>query len=205
MVDQLLSGMDAAHQAISPSHINIILREPVTRRTAERLKDTPGVVDVDPVNQLSIRYKSQTEERWELGTIVMRADYDEQTYDRLQLKDGSWPQGNRLGVERLSSQFYNINQDSELLFEIDGREEPFTINGLIRHPFVAPPPFGGQAHFFADGQAMDRFGIPEGRFGQLLVQVDPYSLDFAQEVAGDIRSKLADSGWRCRHPLPGSR
>ncbi len=195
MVDQLSSGMDAAHQAVSPSHINIILREPVTRRMAERLKDIPGVVDVDPVNQLSIRYKSQTDDRWELGTVVMRADYDEQTYDRLELKDGRWPQGDSLGVERLSSQFYSINQGSELLFEVDGREEPFTINGLIRHPFVAPPPFGGQAHFFADAQAMDRFGIPEGRFAQLLVQVDPYSLDFAQEIAGEIRSELADSGY----------
>lgn len=195
MVDQLLSGMDAAHRAVAPSHINIILREPVNHRTADRLMDVTGVVGVEPVNQLSIRYKTAPEMDWELGTMVMRADYEDQTYDHFALKEGSWPQGKMLGIERLSSQYYDIESGSRILFEIDGREEPYDINGLIRHPFVAPPPFGGQAHFFADGEAMEEFGIPKGRFAQLLVQVEPYSLEYAQEVAGDIRAKLADSGY----------
>lgn len=194
MVDQLLSGMDAAHRAVSPSHINIILRNYVDRQTAESLTDVPGVVDVDPVNQISVRYKLNPNDEWELGTLVMRQDYDAQVYDRLELKEGAWPQDTTFGVERLTSQFYGIDIGDEVIFELAGADRAFPVGGAIRHPFVPPPLFGGQAHFFTDAQGLARFGIPEGRYGQLLVQVEPYSLAFAQDVAGEIRSRLGDQG-----------
>jgi putative ABC transport system permease protein len=60
---------------------------------------------------------------------------------------------------------------------------------------VQPPLFGGQAHFFTDAAGLAAFGIPEGYYGQLLVRVEPYSLEKAQEIAGEIRSQLADSGY----------
>jgi len=195
LVDQLLSGMDQAHLAVSPSHINIILRDPIDQRTAEMLTDFDGVVDIEPVNQLSIRYKNNSDTEWALGTLVMRPDYADQTYDLVVLKDGDWPEAPSLGIERLSSQYYGIELGSEVVFEVEDTEVPFSINGLIRHPFVPPPPFGGQAHFFADSQALATFGIPEGSFGQLLVQVEPYSQSLAQNVASDIRSELANLGY----------
>ena len=57
LLDQLLSSMDAAHRAVQPSHINIILRSYVDQATVDELKQTPGVVDIEPVNQVSVRYK----------------------------------------------------------------------------------------------------------------------------------------------------
>lgn len=194
MVDQLLSGMDAAHRAVSPSHINIILRNYVDEDTALSVADVPGVVDVDPVNQISVRYKLDSEAEWELGTLVMRADYTDQTYDVLVLKDGNWPQDDKIAAERLTAQFYDVGIGSEVIFDQDGSERAYEIDGLIRHPFVPPPLFGGQAHFFTDAEGLADFGVPEGRFGQLLVQVEPYSREFAQEVAGEIRAELADQG-----------
>ena len=38
MADQLLTGMDTAHQATSPSHIQMYLTDRVDRNTAIRLK-----------------------------------------------------------------------------------------------------------------------------------------------------------------------
>jgi len=194
MVDQLLSGMDSAHQAVSPSHVNIILRDFVDEETAATLKDIDGVVDVDPVNQLSVRYKATPDAEWELGTVVMRADYDEQIYDEVVLNEGAWPAGNEIGIERLSSQFYGIEIGEEVIFEIGGEPQSFPVNGKIRHPFVQPPPFGGQAHFFTDAEGLGEFGIPAGFYGQLLVRVEPYSLEQAQDIAGDIRAALGDQG-----------
>jgi len=194
MVDQLLTGMDAAHRAVSPSHVNIILRNTVDAATAASLTSVPGVVDVDPVNQISIRYKLRPEDEWALGTLVMRGDYDDQIYDRLELKNGAWPSDPAIGIERLTSQFYDIAIGDEVIFELEGANRALAVNGLIRHPFVQPPPFGGQPHFFTDARGLERFGIPAGRYGQLLVQVEPYSKEFAQEVAGEIRSRLGRQG-----------
>ena len=194
MVDQLLSGMDAAHRAVAPSHVNIILRGLVDGDTARQLLDVPGVAGVDPVNQISVRYKTRPGDDWALGTLVMRDDYEQQTYDLFDLKDGTWPAGGSIGIERLTGQFYNVAIGDTVIFDVNGREQTFPVSGQIRHPFVPPPTFGGQAHFFTDPAGLAEFGIPAGRYAQLLVQVDNYSLEHAQDVAGDIRARLGELG-----------
>ncbi|MCL4870211.1 MAG: FtsX-like permease family protein [Anaerolineae bacterium] len=194
LVDQLLTGMDGAHRAVAPSHLNIILRDTVDAAAAAALEEIPGVVAIDPVNQLSIRYKLQPDKEWKLATLVMRGDYQNQVYDRLELKEGAWPGGRQIGVERLTSQFFNLGLGDALIVELGGEAQSFTINGLVRHPFVPPPLFGGQPHFFTDATGLELFGIPAGQYGQLLVQVEPYSETLAQEVAGEIRARLSQQG-----------
>jgi putative ABC transport system permease protein len=193
MVDQLLSGMDAAHREVAPSHINIILRNYVTQEIVDDLKTIEGVTDIDPVNQITVRYKADPSDDWELGTLVQR-DYENQIYDLLILKDGDWPTEGRINVERLSGQYFDIELGQDVIFETNGEEQAIEVNGQIRHPFVQPPLFGGQAHFFTDAAGLAEFGIPEGFYGQLLVQVEDYSLEQSKEIAADIRSELGERG-----------
>lgn len=195
LIDQLLSTMDAAHRAVQPSHINMILRDYVDQPVVDALKETPGVADIDPVNQISARYKLRAEDEWQLGTLVQRPDFEQQVYDRVVLRDGDWPDGDVLAVERLSSEHWDIPIGSMVIFEIDGEAREFSIGGLIRHPFVQPPPFGGQAHFFADVAGLAEFGVPGGRFGQLLVRTEDYTLAQAQDLAGELRARLGAQGY----------
>lgn len=195
MVFLLLDGMDTAHQQVSPSHVNIILRNYIEEDVVDDLKEIQGVRDIDPVNQITVRYRLYPGDKWEIGTLVQRPDYENQTFDIVELKSGSWPDGGDIGIERLSSQHYNLGIDDQITFDIDGEPRTFSVNGVIRHPFVQPPLFGGQANFFTDAQGLADFGVPEGYFGQLLVQVDPYSLENAQDVASEIRSELARRGY----------
>lgn len=214
LVDQLLESMDAAHRDARPSHISIILRDYVDRDAVAELAQTPGVAGIEPVNQITVRYKLQPGDPWELATLVERPDYLRQTYDTVSLRAGNWPSGNTLGVERLSSEHWDIPIGSRVIFEAGGEEREFEIGSVIRHPFVQPPPFGGQAHFFADAQALAAFGVPEGRFGQLLVRSaaggreldgppdlsggqdgSGYSLARAQQLGGELRSRLAKLGY----------
>ncbi|MDO9086984.1 MAG: FtsX-like permease family protein [Anaerolineaceae bacterium] len=195
MVDQLLTRMDKAHQEVSPSHINIILRTGISEEVVDNLKEITGIIDIDPVNQISIRYKIDPDDAWELGTLVQRSNYDVQTYDIVVLKEGNWPSQGKIGIERLSSQYFGPEISDSVIFQVQGKEKELEINGLIRHPFVQPPPFGGQAHFFTDSAGLEEFGIPSGYYGQLLVQVEPYSLEYSQQIAGEIRSQLANKGY----------
>jgi putative ABC transport system permease protein len=194
MVDQLLSGMDRAHRAVNPAHINIILRNYIPQAVVDELKEVPGVVDVEPVNQLSIRYRLATDDKWALGTLVMRPDFNDQLYDLQMLVDGEWPSDGKFAVERLSGQYFGVDLGESVIFDVAGEERAFEIAGLVRHPFVQPPFFGGQAHFFTDAEGLAEFGIPAGVYGQLFVQVEPYSLEHAQEVAGEIRAWLGARG-----------
>jgi putative ABC transport system permease protein len=194
MADQLLSGMDKAHQAVFPSHINMWLNTRIDRDTAISLKRIEGVEDVEPVNQVTVRYKIHPEDDWKTGIVVMRDDYEHQTYDVVQLKEGHWPEKDNIGIERLSSQYFNIGIGDKVIFELGNRERALPITGKIRHPFVPPPQFGGQAVFFVDAQGLERFNIPDGQFGQLLIRVKPYDPDFAKEVATRIKDRLAKQG-----------
>lgn len=191
MVDQLMSGMDGAHQATVPSHIQMYLKDRVDRNTAIRLEKIDGVENIEVANEVTVRYKLHPEDEWKRASLVMRDDYDEQKYDLLQLKEGDWPQKNHIGIERLSSQYFGIDLGDEVIFELDGTDRALPITGKIRHPFVPPPQFGGDAYFFVDAQGLERFGTLEGEFGQLKVRVRPYSLEYAKDVASEIKDRLA--------------
>ncbi len=191
MVDQLITGMDAAHQATFPSHIQMFLTDRIDQDTAIRLKSIPGIEDIEVMNEVTVRYKINPEDEWERGSLVMRDDYDDQTYDQLQLKEGSWPKKNQIGIERLSSQHFGIDIGDKIIFELDKSDRALAISNKIRHPFVPPPQFGGQAYFFVDAQGLERFNIPDGEFGQLKIRVEPYSLELAKDVATEIKGRLA--------------
>jgi putative ABC transport system permease protein len=191
MVDQLITGMDESHQATFPSHIQMFLADRIDRDTAIRLKKIEGVEDIEVMNQVTVRYKVAPDDEWERGQVVMRDDYDEQIYDVLELKEGAWPKKSDIGIERLSSQYFGVDLGDNIIFELDKTDRPLPISNKVRHPFVPPPQFGGDAVFFVDGQGLERFNIPDGEFGQLKVRVSPYSLEFAQEIATEIKSRLA--------------
>ncbi len=195
MVDQLLSAMDRAHQSVNPSHVNIILRDYVNDEVLDDLRTIPGVAGIYPMNQISVRYKLNPDDPWQLGTLNERPNYGDQTYDIVELTDGAWPADRQIAVERLSSQYFDIQPGSEVIFEKNLAETRLKVGGIIRHPFVQPPQFGGQGNFFTDAAGLAEFGIPAGYYGQLLVQVEaPYSLQKTQDIAGEIRSRLSQKG-----------
>jgi putative ABC transport system permease protein len=192
MVDQLLTGMDQAHRAIVPAHVTMALNQRIDQNTADHLKNITGVADIEVSNSVTIRYKpaSDPDGEWRAGLLEMRADYEDQKYGLLQLKEGRWPEKNNLGIERLSSQFFDLNIDDEVIFELDKTDRALPISGKLRSGLVEPPQFGGDAVFFTDAQGLERFNIPAGEFNQLGVRVTPYSAEFAREIASEIKEQL---------------
>jgi len=190
LVDQLLSTMDTAHQSVAPSHMNIVLRGTIDRDTAQGLANIPGVEGIEVLNITSVRYKTEENGRWDGATLVMRDDYQNQLYDWLILTEGDWPQGSNVAVERITSDYYGVDLGDNIIFEMDGVDRAMPITGEIRHPFVPPPDFGGNAYFFMDAEGLARFGIPQGQFTQLLVRVEPYSEEYARDRAAAIKDQL---------------
>ena len=195
MVDQLVTGMNTAHRATFPSHIQMYLTDRIDEDVATGLKSIDGVDDLEVMNEITVRYKLHPEDEWKRGSLVMREDYQDQTYDTLQLKEGSWPKNDHIGIERLSSQYFGINIGDKVIFELDKTDRPLTVSGKIRHPFVPPPQFGGDAYFFVDAQGLERFNIPEGEYGQIKARVKPYSLELAKKVASEMKERLAKQGY----------
>jgi len=140
MSDMLLTNMDRSHHAVLATHVNAALETPLDRETILSLKDVPGVEGVEPYNSVSILYKLRVEDEWRQGVIQMRDNFDEQSYELLQLRDGQWPGGkNEVGLERMAAQFLKVGIGDSVIFKFDDKERVLPITGLIRHPFVPPP------------------------------------------------------------------
>ncbi|NOU13582.1 MAG: FtsX-like permease family protein [Methylococcaceae bacterium] len=195
MIDLQLSHLDAAHRQSRPSHISLILKTDVDLAVADQISAIADVAGLDVLTQLSARYKTPNDADWQTGTVLFRPDYLRQQYDQMTLLSGHWPQGQHLAAERLSGISAKLESGDKIEFETPTGLTEFDVDGIIRHPFVKPPTFGGQLHFFIDAGSAAAFGIKPHSFRQVLVQVsEPYSEEKARRVAGSIRSYLSQLG-----------
>ncbi len=191
MSDQLLTAMDAAHRASLPAHFTIAVTQNVNETMVNRLKKIKGIDDIALGNFQAIRYKIELDDEWETAWLISRQDYEEQEYELLLLKEGEWPDGNRVGIERLSSQYFDLDIGDTVYFEVNDRPRARKINGKLRHNFVPPPEFGGPAVFFSDSDGMQLFDIDKGEFNQIIVRVTPYSAELTRQVASEIKDRLS--------------
>jgi putative ABC transport system permease protein len=194
MTDQLLAGMDAAHQAVTPSHINMALAGFATRDEIEGIRRVPGVVDVEPYTYLALEYRFSPTDPWKLGVATLRDDWERQHMDIVQLREGEWPRRENIAVERLSASYYNSGIGDTVSVKQNDRIYNFTVTGKIRHPFVPPPQFGGQAFFFFSPDALTHLGVPKGKFNYVFVRIENWSQENARAAATAIKDRLANQG-----------
>ena len=189
MIDLLLSKMDLAHQQAQPSHISLILRGNADMALLARVKALPGVSGVDTMTPVSVRFRRPGEQEWQLATLIMRPDFSRQVFDQTRLEAGQWPSASGIACENLSCLSTVLQIGDNVEFETEQGTQVIPLTGIVRHPFVKPPKFGGQVHFFADIKHAELFGVPTHSFRQLLVQIQPpYSIEQARNMAGQIRS-----------------
>jgi putative ABC transport system permease protein len=194
MVEQMMPTMDSAHQQTRPSPVTIFLTRPIDRDTILALAKLPGVEGIEPLNIIDMRYKIEPGDKWRKGSILVRDNYEQQTYDLLQLKDGEWPSGFSVAIERMHSPFYGLDIGDSVIFEVGDQEKTLQITGKIRHPFVPPPSMYDWAWFFGSAELMELYGIPAGQFTQIKVGILNYTPDFARVVASTIKDRLARQG-----------
>jgi putative ABC transport system permease protein len=194
MIDQLIPNLNRVHQSIEPANITMQLEQRIDQDTADRLENIDGLVGIEVQNELPVRYRLGPDEDWQPAGLTMRADYEEQSYNLLQLKAGEWPYRNNIGIDIRAAQYLGLEFGDKVIFELDGTDRALPVTGQIRHHFMTSPDFGDDPRFFVDAQGLERFGIPDGEFNQLLVKVEPYSEDFAREIASEIKSRLAKAG-----------
>lgn len=193
MIDLQLSKMDAAHQQSQPSHINLILRHDVDLDLLEPIKALPGVAGIETMTQLTVYFRHPGDSAWTLATLIIRPDYARQRFDKSVLQAGHWPTPGTVAIENLSTKSSGLKPGDSIEFKTSTGSQTLKIDGIVRHPFVKPPKFGGQVHFFASTTDALQFGVAANSFRQLLAQIDPpYQLDTTRNIAGQIRGLLAN-------------
>ena len=192
MMNLQLSYMDQAHRASQPSHISLISRRDADFSVAETIRNMPDVDSVDTMTQFTGQFKTSDSTPWQTGTLLFRTDYLNQKQDQMTLLAGSYPHEKTIAIERLSAKYAHLKLGDILEIKTPNGSEKLTIAGIIRHPFVKPPTFGGQLHIFIAPELAPTFNIPIASFRQLLVKIKaPYNPEKVHLLAGEIRQKLA--------------
>ena len=195
MMDLQLSQMDFAHTRSTPSHINFLLRSSASSDILQHIQSMPDILGLDAITQFTVRFRLSSDADWETGTLFIRPDYLNQHYDITSLNSANWPEKGQIAMENLSAQAMPLALGTAIEFETPQGSTTLQYSGIVRHPFVKPPKFGGQLHFFAQSSTLALFGLSPTSFRQLLVQVrPPFQSEKAQNVAFNIRDELAKHG-----------
>jgi putative ABC transport system permease protein len=193
--NQLVLGqMAKSHVESNPAHGMLYLAGVVGEDTIRSLKRVPGVLDIEGYSDSDVRWKASLEGEWQDGHIISYTDFESQQYDRLTLKEGSWPTDKFIGVEAAHIDSYQApGINGTVYFEINERARPITVGGIMRNPFEWPTPFGRNAAFYVTPDTFQRIAMFRGS-NILRITVTDYSEAQVYQVSDDINEKLQKIG-----------
>lgn len=189
-----LGQMSRSHVESNPAHGMLWLSGVVDEGIIRGLERIPSVKDVEGFAESSIHWKRTLEGEWQDGHIITHADFESQTYDRLTLKEGAWPESKKIGIEAAHIDSYGVpGMGGTIYFEINEHPRPYTVNGITRSPWEWPAPFGQEAAFYVTQKDFTRIAGYYG-FTTLRITVPEYSKENVQQAIDDINEKLKPQG-----------
>jgi len=182
-------GLTEVWQKASPSMINLAADPPVDDETIEALRGIHGVEDVEGTLNTSIEWRLNPDDTWNPATMIARDDYDDQTYAKLSLVSGQWPQRKTFAAIQAAEQFFGIEQGTEIQIQVDDKIYNVPIGGIVYNPLGNPPGFGGNAEFFT---TRERFGqlTGEQNFNQIYAGIPKFDEETATQIANKMEKQL---------------
>jgi len=190
----VIGQMASSHIESNPSHAIIWLRGVVDEDTIRSLERIPSVEDIEGYAESSVHWKTSPDGEWEDGHIIAYADLENQTYDRMTLKEGDWPESKLVGVEAAHIDSYAVpGIGGTVYFEINKRAREYTVNGIMRNPWEWPTPFGQNAAFYVTQNDFTKIAGYYG-FDMLQITVPEYSKENVELAVDEIDNKLKSQG-----------
>jgi len=186
--------MTTAQIASSPSNVWLFLRGVIDDDGVASIERLPEVQAAQGRAERSVSWKASPDDEWSDATLVAIEDYQNQVFDLLELREGSWPGTNSVLVEFNHVEPYGIpDLGAPIYFEVNGQARPFTLVGILRDPSVAAPPFAEQASFYVTRDAMARLSGSRD-YGQLRFSIPNYTEEEAERVSEIVQDKLELQG-----------
>jgi putative ABC transport system permease protein len=189
----VLGQMAGSHIESNPSHGMLWLAGIVDEDTIRSLA-IPSVKEIEGYSDSDVHWKTTLDGEWQDGHIISYADLERQTFDRMTLNEGAWPESKQIGVEAAHiDSFAAPGIGGTVYFEINEHPRPYTVNGLLRNPWEFPTPFSEYAAFYVTQNDFTRIAGYHG-FDVLQITVPEYSKENVQRAIDDINEKLKPQG-----------
>ncbi len=202
----VIAGMTRLWQESSPAMITMWANPAVDDDVLNSLAKVEGLVGVEGYNYVDIAWRRSPEDRWRPAALIARDDYAEQSFTKLDLLSGSWPQSKTFAIGQGAGAVFGVDEGAQIHIRINDDEEVVAIGGVVYDPIAQPPSFGGNVQFFT---TRERLGELTGdqNFNRILARAPAFNQQAVTQTANAIKEKLEKQGVETGGFLPpfGSR
>ncbi len=189
----VIEAMNSNWRSINPAMIGLFANPAIDEETIDRLNRLDGLEKVEGYSNLNVEWRLSPEDRWRPAALVARLDYENQSYSKISLLSGDWPEEKNLAAEDSAITTFRVPFGGNIYIKSRGKERLVRVNGVVNDEMTQPPNFGGNAQFYA---SKDFFEELTGQSGVNLIlagaaEYDPEALDL---VALEIQDKLEKQG-----------
>jgi putative ABC transport system permease protein len=182
------------HQASVMAHIRLWMASRFDAAVVAAIVADPELADVEGISQDAIRWRFEEESEWHEMRLIARPDFEAQRMNRAELIEGDWPAEDALVVERLTSNYYGISAGAVIIAECGEGECRLPVAGVARGQIVPPPQYTGEGTFYATPQTAARLTGLQGGFNQLMVQLEAFTPEAAEEAALRLSRQMESLG-----------
>jgi putative ABC transport system permease protein len=186
--------MTKAQIASSPSHVWLYLSGQIDDSGVTSIERLSEVQAVQGRAERGVNWKASPEDGWGDANVVAIEDFDNQEYDLLELREGTWSGSDSVLVEWNHVDPYGIPElGNPIYFEVNGRARPFTVVGIIRDPSVAAPPVSSEPSFYVTRDVISRL-VGSRNYDQLRFSIQDYTEEKAERASEIVEEKLELQG-----------
>jgi putative ABC transport system permease protein len=185
----MIPGMEVMWQGIDPATINYYVGPPLDDHDLAVLGKEEGVENIEGVSAATFEWRLSPDDEWQQGGLNMRADYENQYINKLELVEGEWPSAETMLVGQDAGEYFGIPKDGEIYIRANDKEFVVELGGMIYSMFTQPAYFGGTAQFYATRDFYEQI-IGDRDFNQFYISTAEYNEESATELADRIQKKL---------------
>ncbi|MEE8306144.1 MAG: ABC transporter permease, partial [Gammaproteobacteria bacterium] len=189
----VIPGMEDIWRDASAPMIYLGTNPSVDDDTIRVLQRIEGLEDVEGYAFTNVEWRSGPDDEWSSAFLMARDDYEDQTYIKLGLLSGEWPQGKTFAVSQGVDVAYGIQEGGQVTIRVADREHVVEIGGVVYDPIAQPPGYGGPTQFFTTRDRLD-YLTGDRNFNRILAAAPQYDEATLTDLASQMQNKLENQG-----------
>ncbi len=189
----VIPGMQGMWRSINPAMINLFIGPSISEDGLNSLKREDGVQDIEGFSSTTIEWRLNLTDEWKSGGLTMRADYQHQKLNMLELVTGDWPTDKTIGIENASDTYFGINQGDSVYIRINDRQFHLPSNGVLYNQLSQPAYLGGTAQFYVTRDNYERM-VGNRDFNNILVTAPVWDEKAVQDLGDRLQKRLEKQG-----------
>jgi putative ABC transport system permease protein len=192
----LKGGISHSRAARHPSDARLSFVIPFDDDVVQTVANMPEVADAEGRLSASVRWKPTLEGEWKDAVLTMAPDYDQQVFDRIELRGGQWPGLNEIAIEYNDPEHWGMPPLGGTIYvQVNNNPVPIRLVGYVRDPLQLPPQFNflNKAAIYVNRETAEHL-VGTRNFNQLSFNVPVYSEANVQQAVSAVNAKLKRLG-----------